>query len=294
MSTRATMRGPVAGGSTRPVTPGLCLAGGLLVLCGTALLVPAPAAGSDRPPVRAEQDDSLPSILVEVRTATWKPRGRILFDVTATVRNRLSSAGFPIVRDAAQPRDLTLTLDYREKRGRQYNFTTYQTIVIGRFQLESQDSSRILDLRVQEQSGQELGGTPPYIDAIQRFETHPSVYFVGDIVKGILRGEPDRALALIAGLRRELETESSGIDPLGAPHTMTAEDSALPQLARQRAIEELGQLGGPQVVPFLRDLRSHKDPEIQQAARHALDRIEAQDTAEHKSMPSSHPSGDQQ
>ncbi len=245
------------------------VAGGLLLaLIWAALANPLAVRGDTMTPARP--NDPLPSILVEVQTATWKPRGRVLFDVTATVRNKLSGAGFPIVRNAAEPHDLTLALDYREEQGRQYDVTTYQTIVTGRFRIEERGSAPLLDLTVQERSGERLGGTPPYVDAIQRFETNPSVYFLGEIVRGRLRDEPTRSRALIAGLRRELQAATSGVDPLSAPHTMMVGDSTVPALAHQRAIRELGRLGDPEAVPFLRELLLHKDPEIQQAARQAL------------------------
>ncbi len=279
------IRDPAPGSRPSPVTRlalmRLPLAGGLLLVWSVAAWVTPPEARSDgQSPPQAK--DPLPSILVDVNTATWKPRGRVLFDVTATVRNKLSGAGFPIVRDAAEPHDLTLTLDYREERGRQYDFTTYQTIVTGRFLLERRGSSPLLDLTVQERSGEELGGTPPYVDAIQRFETHPSVFFLGEIVRGRLRGDSARAPALIAGLRRELQAESAGIDPLSTPHTMTVGDTTIPALARHRAIRELGRLGEPEAVPFLRELLSHKDPNIQHAAGLALAQIESQETAERR------------
>ncbi len=272
---------PCPGCSARLPLPRLLAVGGLLQIGLWAGLVNPLAARGDMQ-VPGQPNDPVPSILVEVNTATWKPRGRVLFDVTATVRNKLSAAGFPIVRDEAEPHDLTLTLEYREEQGRQYDFTTYQTIVTGRFRLERPGSTPLLDLTVQEQSGEDLGGTPPYIDAIQRFETHPSVFFLGDIVRGRLRGESARAPALMAGLRRELQAESAGVDPLSTPHTMTVADSTLPKLARHRAIRELGRLGDPQAVPFLRELLSHEDPEIQQTAGQALARIESQGIAEHR------------
>lgn len=243
--------------------------GGLwLVWIWAAVTDPGAARGDTTKPV--QPDERLPAILVEASTATWKPRGRVLFDVTATVRNKLSGAGFPIVRDATEPHDLTLTLEYREERGRPYDFTTYETIVTGRFQLEGRGSTPLLELTVQERSGAQLGGTPPYIDAIQRFESNPSVYFLGEIVRARVRGEPDRTPALIAGLRRELEAEASRLDPLSAPHTMMARESTVPRLAHQRAIRELGRLGDPEARPFLRELLSHEDPKIQQAAEQAL------------------------
>lgn len=242
-----------------------------LLLGSGLLLVWACAAPADAPAA----DAPLPSVLVEVRTATWKPRGRVLFDVKATVRNKLSGVGFPIVRDAEQPHDLTLKVDYREERGRQYDVTAYQTIVTGRFRLEGQGSTPLLELSVQERSAEQLGGTPPYIDAIQRFETNPSVFFLGDIVRERLQGERGRAPALMAGLRRVLRKDASRIDPLSAPHTMMAAESSLPRVARHRAIRELGRLGDPRAVPFLRELLSHDDPAIRQTAGQALAAIES-------------------
>lgn len=258
------------------LAPARLLVGGGLLLVWAVLSSPLEARDETTGP--AQPNEPLPSILVDVSTATWKPRGRVLFDVTATVRNKLSGVGFPVVRDEAEPHDLILMLEYREERGRQYDFTTYQTIVTGRFRLEGQGSTPLMDLTVQERSGEQLGGTPPYIDAIQRFETHPSVYFLGDIVRERLRGEPARAAALMAGLRRELQAGTARIDPLSAPHTMMAGETTLPRVALQRAIRELGRLGDPEAVPFLRELLSHQDPTIQQAAGQALVRTESQAT----------------
>lgn len=234
----------------------------------------AACAGLAGPPAvtatTVEREPTLPAVTVDVRTATYKPRGRVLLDVLGLVRNRLRDAQIPLARDGSAPGTVTLSVDYQEERGAQYEFDTYATIVTGRFRLTGPDSAPLFDMTVRERSGEELFGTPPYIDAIQKFETNPYVYFLGNVVREHLVGRGDETAALIHGLREMMGAEAAGFDPLSAPHTMLEAETTYPTRARERTVRELGRLGDPRAVPVLTELLSHSDETTRTLAAQAL------------------------
>ena len=87
------------------------------------------------------------TIYVDVRTSTWKTRGRLLWDAPADVRAKLIAVGFEIVREKNQPHALTLTGVYEETRGRQFGINRYGTVLSGAFRIEHYEKGRCLKLR---------------------------------------------------------------------------------------------------------------------------------------------------
>src|SRR5262245_11618066 len=57
-------------------------------------------------------------VLLDVRATTWRPRGRISFSVTPTVKMKLVDSGFRVTQVPEEPHDLILVVEYHEERGR--------------------------------------------------------------------------------------------------------------------------------------------------------------------------------
>ncbi len=219
--------------------------------------------------------DPARTILLEVTSSTWVPRGRTLTEVGPGIRNKLRSAGFTVVSDASVPHAQTLSVAYREARGRQYRIDTFGTEITCRLRLEHAALGTLLDVTVRESSGEQYLGTPPYIEAIQEFETNPYVYFLADLVKGRVVSGLDVTESLIEGLERLTKVTTSGYDPLSAPHSMTHLETGWAGAARNRTIVELGRLGDPRAVPLLTHLLTDSDPKARRLSAVALGAIGA-------------------
>ncbi len=215
------------------------------------------------------------AILVEARHATWMPRGRTLMDVNPLLRNKLRVAGFRVVAKASDPHLLTLTVDYREERGRQYRIDQYGTNITCRIHLDHARSGSLLDLTVQESSGAQLFGTPPYVEAVQKFETNPYFYFLGDLIRGRALTGLDTTASLIRGLQRVIEATPEEFDPLRAPHSMAPSETGYATQARENTIDELGRLKDARAVPLLTRLLRDQDPRTRRLSVIALGRIGA-------------------
>ncbi len=237
--------------------------------------LPGSQAQQARPPAEESSVQESRTMYVEARTATWKRRGRTLMDVAPLVRNKVRSAGFQVVPKASDPHVLTLTVDYREERGRQYRFDVYGTDITCRIHLEHSRSGTLLDLTVRESSGDRLLGTPPYVEAVQEFETNPYVYFLGDLVRGRAISGLDTTESLIRGFQWSIEADTEKFDPLSAPHSMASSETGYARLARDNTIDELGRLGDPRAVPLLMTLVRDTDPRVRRLSALALGRIGA-------------------
>jgi len=92
------------------------------------------------------------TIYVNVTSSTWMPRGRTLLDIAPTIRTKLDSAGFTVVRNQSDLHDLILTIQYREEQGRQYRIDTYGTDITCVVRLEHAELGPLLDLTIRESS----------------------------------------------------------------------------------------------------------------------------------------------
>ncbi len=232
------------------------------------------------------------TIYVNVTSSTWMPRGRTLSDIAPTIRTKLDSAGFTVVRNQSDLHDLILTIQYREEQGRQYRIDTYGTDITCVVRLEHAGLGPLLDLTIRESSTYPETSTPPYLDALQKFETNPYFYLLGDLVKGRVRSRLDTTDALIQGLHRMAENEPAKSDPLKAEYLMATNEAQYFSSSRENAIRELGRLKDPRAVQVLTKLLGHADrrvrlqsvdalrsisvvesrPVIERVAQHDLDR----------------------
>ncbi len=253
----------------------------VVVLAGLVIalfLAEVPTAGAGARPVAMDggrSGETLPSVFVDASTTTWMRRGRTLMDIEGLVRKKLSSAGFRIVPQETDPRDLLVSVDYREDRGVQYSVDSYGTEITCRIRLEQGEGVTLFNLVVRESSGDQMHGTPPYLEAIHKFQTNAYVYLLGDLVKGrAVRGE-DVTESLIRGLARLAEADPADFDPRSATHTMMDFESGYATQARANTIRELGQLKVVEAIPLLTELLDHSEPQVRELSASALGAIGA-------------------
>ncbi len=250
----------------------------------------APAAAPTLTDKQVQILNRAKTIYVDVTASTWMRRGRTLSDVAPSLRTKLALAGFTVVRNQADRHDLTLKVLYREEQGRQYRIDTYGTDITCVVQLEHAGIGPLLDLTIQESSTYPETGTPPYLEALEKFIANPYFYLLGDLVKGRVVSRLDTTGALIEGLRRLAEHEPVKSDPLKGEYLMLSDEVMFYTSARENVIQELGRLKDPRAVPLLTRLLGHSDPRVRLLSvralrslsavesRSAIERVAQQDT----------------
>ena len=88
------------------------------------------------------------------------------------------------------------------------------------------------------------------IDHILKMLKHSSPYVRGSVLRFIAQLCPEKALPIL-------------LDKLKDPHF----------IVRENAADELGEIGTPSIIPYLRPLLSDTHPDVQQAARTAIDSL---------------------
>ena len=198
-------------------------------------------------------------------------------DVLGLVRKKLTAAGFEVVTDPKKSHaatvPMTMNVHYVEEQGKQYRFDMYGTVITCKVRLEDAERGPLLNLDIRESSGEQYLGTPPYIEAMQKFETNPYLYFLGDLVKGRAVTGRDETEVLTEGLTRLTAAGSPRSDPLSAPHTMLDSETTYPTQARDNTIEELGRLKDDRAVPVLLTLLENPDVHVRRLAVTALGSI---------------------
>ncbi len=240
------------------------------------------ASAGDRTLTDAEYERVRPAktIYIDVAFSTWMPRGKTLADVAPLLRTSLASAGFTVVRNSADSHDLTLEVDYREERGKQYKFDMYGTDITCGIRLEHPELGSLLDMTIRESSAHHESGTPPYLETLERFQTNPYFYFLGDFVKARVTSHLDRTGVLLQSLQRLMENEHrrSDLHALDQGHgmlEMLQGETLYPQLVRENTILELGRLKDSQAVPLLTTLLGHSNRRVRLLSVQALGEIQA-------------------
>ncbi|WP_447972632.1 HEAT repeat domain-containing protein [Nitrospira sp. Kam-Ns4a] len=246
---------------------------GAAAMLAGCLAWPAGAAEPGERALTAEERqllDGKTTLYVDVRVSTWMPRGRTLFDAEATVHRKLAAAGLKAVRNPTDPHDLVLLVDYREERGKEFSFDNYGTDIVCRVRLEHPILGLLLDLTIRESSPEPETGTPPYLEALARFEANPYFYLLGNIVHGRLVSHLDQTGALIQALERLIDFDPSKLDHPQDGHTMAPNEILYLGQARENTIRELGRLKEPRAVPVLDRLLQHADPRVRLSSVEAL------------------------
>ena len=220
------------------------------------------------------------TIYMDIAFSTWMPRGKTLSDVAPSLRTSLASVGFTVVRNSTDSHDLTLKVDYREERGKQYKFDMYGTDITCVIQLQHPELGSLLDMMIQESSANPESGTPPYLETLERFQTNPYFYFLGQFVRASISSRPDRTGVLLQSLQRLIDNEHQRTD-MHAPDLgdgmleMVHGETLYPQLVRENTIRELGRLKDPQAVPLLMTLLGHGNRQVRLLSVRALGAIRA-------------------
>ena len=215
------------------------------------------------------------TIYVDVAFSTWMPRGKTLADVAPSLRTSLASAGFTVVRNSTDSHDLTLKVDYREERGKQYKFDMYGTDITCLIRLDHPELGSLLDMTIRESSANPESGTPPYLETLERFQTNPYFYFVGDFVKARVASRLNQTEVLLQSLQRLMQNEPARGDQPENVHAFLPGDMIYPLMVRDNTIQELGRLKDRLAVPFLTTLLGHNDRQVRLLSVHALGAIQA-------------------
>ena len=240
------------------------------------------ASAGERTLTEAEYERIRPAktIYMDIAFTTWMPRGKTLADVAPSLRTSLASAGFTVVRNSTESHDLTMKVDYAEKRGEQYKFDMYGTDITCVIQLGHPELGSLLDMTIRESSANPESGTPPYLETLERFQTNPYFYFLGQFVRASITSRPDRTGVLLQSLQRLIDNEHRRTD-MHAPdqgdgmlETVHGE-TLYPQLVRENTIRELGRLKDPQAVPLLTTLLGHGNRQVRLLSVRALGAIRA-------------------
>lgn len=216
-----------------------------------------------------------PSIYVHVEAATWKPRGRFLYDIEGSILTKLALSGFKIVRNKHDAHQLTLVVIYREERGEQYYVDAFGTVIHGKFYLDSDSSWQ---LNIVESSTNSISGTPPYLDALRKFETNPYYFFLNEILRGHVQNNLDVLGGLIFALKRTMAFEKASTESprqldYANPqdvHTMHSSQVLYKPAAISRAIAECVDSQDRRVIPVLVELLSHSEPAVRSRAIEGL------------------------
>lgn len=242
------------------------------------MCIPLTCLSEEGTSVKAWSD--APSVYVDVDAETWKTRGRLLYDIEGSVLRKLASAGFNLVRVKDDTHELTLIVRYWEERGEQYNINAYGTVIHGKFYLDSSQSESSWEFTISETSSNSISGPPPYLDALEKFETNPYYFFLGDILRGHIQENLEPRGGLIFALERMISQERGiiqldGISPTNSikfpgPHTMLSYQELSDTTAIRRSISEFVNSRDHRVTPVLFRLIHHREAPVRIRAVEAL------------------------
>jgi hypothetical protein len=211
-----------------------------------------------------------PSVYVEVDTKTWKTRGRLYWDVKGSMIKKLAETGFGIVRNKEAPHDLTLKVFYQEDRGEQYSINAYGTVIRCTFLLETLSTENPWKVNISESSTNVISGIPPYLDVLDKFQTNPYYFFIGEILRGNLENGLDPRGGLIYALKRILAIENTkpkegqaiGRDAGSHLHTMFSDSEFYKTEAIRRAIDDCVDAKDRRIIPVFSHLLNHRESAV--------------------------------
>ena len=231
---------------------------------------------------RSDLHQSKLSVYVDIEASTWKPRGRIFYDVKGSLLRKLSSAGFRIVRHEQDPHVFRLSVRYSEEKGMPYAVTKYGTVLNANFSLFQESSKALWDLRITEFSENSVSGTPPYLDVLQKFDTNPYYFFIGGLLRTFLeqRLNPEQALLILlrqVALERSLSVRNSeSVERFReSDHSMNSAQELYLPIAMIRSIQELVRREDRRAIPVLNRLLNYPHKAVRAGASKALGVLEA-------------------
>jgi len=210
------------------------------------------------------------TIFVDADISTWKPRGVMYWDVEGSLMTKLAEAGFTIVRDKSEPHELTLIVDYQERRGQAFAVNRYGTIMEGTFQVTHQAEGSLFAIHIVESSKPSIMGTPPYLDVLHNFLSNPYYHFLGEIVRSEIQGSQDPHRIFINSLHADVaKLKNTGeVDPVSGDagrllHSMAMDKSLYAPVAVRRTLDELVRVRDTRLVGILKDMLQYPDVYVQ-------------------------------
>lgn len=232
-----------------------------LILCSWMLCL----WGGERSLAQSPDEGSVlkPTIFVNIDATTWKTRGRFLYDLEGTILKKVSLAGFQVVRDVTQPHECELLVVYREERGEQYRIDSWGTTIRGDFRFSGMALSHPASWTIVENSRNIVFGSPPYLDALMNFETHPYYFFLGEVLRYVVEQDGQMKEGLLKALEQRITwayppSSVQREDATVQDHFMESSNVVYQDLAFQRAFEELRLQGYSEqtLVPMARKVLS--------------------------------------
>src|SRR6059036_1843149 len=116
------------------------------------------------------------------------------------------------------------------------------------------------------------------LETLERFQTNPYFYFLGQFVRASITSRPDQTGVLLQSLQRLIDNEHRRTD-LHAPDLgdgmleMVHGETLYPVLVRENTVRELGRLKDPQAVPLLTTLLGHGNRQVRLLSVRALGAI---------------------
>jgi hypothetical protein len=194
---------------------------------------------------------------------------------------KLSSAGFAVTQDPEHPHDLALTVEYREERGKPVSINLSGTEITSVIFLDLPQQGRLLYTKIHESPSYAELVTAPYVEVVEKFQTNPYFYFLGDLIRGRIDAHLDITGALIQAVGRHFERErhpriATPFDTLESPaETFPDLDLHFAASAQENAVEELGRLKDTRAIELLKTLMFHSDPRTRLRAVLALGELDA-------------------
>jgi hypothetical protein len=200
----------------------------------------------------------------------------VSFSIGPTLKSKLSAAGYAVTQERGSQHDLTLTIRYREERGRQISLDLYGTDIVCVITLIDPSEARLLDLTIRESPDYAGMVTAPYIEVVDKFQANPYFYFLPELIRGRAESTGDVTATLISALDRALyPTNHAPVTPmdtlLSPAETFPDLDAHFSAPASWRTIQELGRLRDERATDLLLKLTTHPDYAVRLEAVRALE-----------------------
>jgi hypothetical protein len=205
------------------------------------------AAGTDAAPG--------PAIYIETLTTSWRSHQRAAVPLEPTIKVKLQRAGFNVVHERAEPHALVLHVDYQEIRGREIRFDDYQTEIACDVRLEHDRQGLLGRWTIQALPPSSMTAPGSFTDTWHEFQSHPHMFFLGELARRAADRRPDTVETLVQGLDR-LAREWGSAAQERKPgtwnaHGFSVNDMPYARAAAQQAVRELAQLQDRRAVPVL-------------------------------------------
>lgn len=221
-----------------------------------------------------------PVVYLDVQASTWRPRGRISFGIEPILRMKLTSAGFGVTQDPGRQHDFTVRVEYREERGEPIAVNSYGTHIFCRILLDHPQSERGQLISIHESPSYRDLVHAPYVEVVEKLETNPYFFFLGDIVRG-WHQKLDTTGALIEALDRKFSEElhrppATPMDTLVSPaETFPDLEAHFAPAAQENTVDELGRLRDARAIDLLERLMMKADRNTRLHAVHAMGQFDA-------------------